>query len=231
MNEFKSILEDSGKLNDVTKLIQSLLDDLIPDKMYRIMKDGTNIKLRGDATIIGFNVLRAIIDDDNQRTVNMETVGPTYHCIYAARDYVQHKINVTDDVNSEYVENLQVLNILIQNIIDYNNPSIIIRPKLDISSEHKRFSDVFDDDDYIREVNSAYLAEEEELMAGTHPSQIIPRIEKVLSEMGLDKNLVTMYDWIIPGPRVAVNYYTNLLGIFNYETNEFEGTINPVVKN
>ena len=226
MNEFKSMLEDSGKLNDVTELIQSLLDDLIPDKMYRIMKDGTNIEVRGDATIIGFNALQAIIDDDNQRTVNMEAVGP-YRCIYAARDYVQHKINVANDANSEYVENLQVLNILIQNIINYNNPSVIVHPN--ISSEHKRFSDAFDDD-YIREVNSAYWAEEEELKAGTHPSQIIPRIEKVLLEMGIDKNLVTRYDWIVPGPRVAVNYDTKLLGIFNYETNEFEGTINPVVK-
>lgn len=33
-------------------------------------------------------------------------------------------------------------------------------------------------DDYIKEVNAAYWAEEEEMKAGIHPSQIIERVKK-----------------------------------------------------
>ena len=34
------------------------------------------------------------------------------------------------------------------------------------------------DDNYIKEVNSNYWAEENKMKAGVHPSQIIERVEK-----------------------------------------------------
>lgn len=80
------------------------------------------------------------------------------------------------------------------------------------------------DDSYIKEINAAYWAEEEELRAGVHPTQIIPRVEQVLRDMGFDPDKVTFYDWIVPGPRVAVSYEAVFFGIFNYEENQFEST-------
>ena len=43
------------------------------------------------------------------------------------------------------------------------------------------------DDDYIKEVNANYWAEEEEMKAGIHPSQIIERVQKVLDESGIKR--------------------------------------------
>lgn len=79
-------------------------------------------------------------------------------------------------------------------------------------------------DDYIKEVNAAYWAEEEEMKAGVHPSQIIERVQKVLLESG-NKGKITFMDYNgFSGTRVGVSVDDNFYGVFDYIENEFEST-------
>lgn len=80
------------------------------------------------------------------------------------------------------------------------------------------------DDDYIKEVNVNYWAEEEEMKAGIHPSQIIERVKKVLDESGT-KNKITFMDYKgFSGERVGVSVDGNFYGVFDYVQNVFENT-------
>lgn len=79
-------------------------------------------------------------------------------------------------------------------------------------------------DDYIKEVNANYWAEEEEMKAGVHPSQIIERVQKVLDESGVKKKITFMdYDGF-SGTRVGVSVDGNFYGVFDYVDNIFEST-------
>lgn len=79
-------------------------------------------------------------------------------------------------------------------------------------------------DSYIKEVNANYWAEEEEMKAGVHPSQIIERVRKVLDESGIKEKITFMdYDGF-QGTRVGVSIGGKFYGVFNYIKNEFEGT-------
>lgn len=79
-------------------------------------------------------------------------------------------------------------------------------------------------DDYIKEVNANYWAEEEEMKAGVHPSQIIERVQKVLDESGVKKKITFMdYDGF-SGTRVGVSVDGNFYGVFDYINNIFEST-------
>ena len=79
-------------------------------------------------------------------------------------------------------------------------------------------------DDYIKEVNAAYWAEEEEMKAGVHPSQIIERVQKVLLESG-NKGKITFMDYNgFSGTRVGVSVDDNFYGVFDYIENKFEST-------
>ena len=79
-------------------------------------------------------------------------------------------------------------------------------------------------DDYIKEVNAAYWAEEEEMKAGVHPSQIIERVQKVLLE-SRNKGKITFMDYDgFSGTRVGVSVDDNFYGVFDYIENEFEST-------
>lgn len=77
-------------------------------------------------------------------------------------------------------------------------------------------------DEYIKEINAAYWAEEEEMKAGIHPSQVRERIEKALYDMGHQYEEISFLDWNVEGPRVKVSTNGKFFGIFNYETNKFE---------
>lgn len=80
------------------------------------------------------------------------------------------------------------------------------------------------DDDYIKEVNANYWAEEEEMKVGVHPSQIIERVQKVLVESGT-KGKITFMDYNgFSGTRVGVSVDDNFYGVFDYIENEFEST-------
>ena len=79
-------------------------------------------------------------------------------------------------------------------------------------------------DSYIKEVNANYWAEEEEMKAGVHPSQIIERVRKVLDESGI-KGEITFMDYKgFPGTRVGVSIGGEFYGVFDYIENEFEST-------
>ena len=77
------------------------------------------------------------------------------------------------------------------------------------------------DDSYIQEINAAYWAEEDEMKAGTHPSQVKERIEKSLHEIGHEYREITFLDWNIEGSNVKVFIDGSLFGVFNYEENKF----------
>lgn len=77
-------------------------------------------------------------------------------------------------------------------------------------------------DEHANELIAAYWAEEEEMKAGVHPSQIIPKIEELLRLMSMDPALVTMYDWNTSGHTVIVSYENKKFGIFNYDKDCFE---------
>lgn len=78
--------------------------------------------------------------------------------------------------------------------------------------------------DYCREVSAAYWAEEDEMKAGIHPTQIKERIEKSLYELGYQYEDISFLDWNVEGPRVRVSTDGSFFGVFNYELNEFEST-------
>lgn len=79
------------------------------------------------------------------------------------------------------------------------------------------------DDDYIREVNAAYWAEESEMKDGTHPSQILERVRSVLDKTGVTGE-ITFMDYGISGSRVIVSVNGSAYGIFDYEDNLFQST-------
>lgn len=79
------------------------------------------------------------------------------------------------------------------------------------------------DDDYIREVNAAYWAEESEMTDGTHPSQILERVRNELDKTGVTGD-ITFMDYGISGSRVMVSVNGSVYGIFDYEDNLFQNT-------
>lgn len=79
-------------------------------------------------------------------------------------------------------------------------------------------------DDYIKEVNANYWAEEEEMKAGVHPSQIIERVQKVLEQSGVKKEITFMDYNGFSGTRVGVSVDGNFYGVFDYVDNIFEST-------
>lgn len=79
-------------------------------------------------------------------------------------------------------------------------------------------------DDYIKEVNANYWAEEEEIKVGVHPSQIIERVQKVLNESGVKKKITFMDYNGLSGARVGVSVDGNFYGVFDYVENVFEST-------
>ena len=83
------------------------------------------------------------------------------------------------------------------------------------------------DEDYVRMATSAYFAEEAEMEAGIHPTQVKERMMKELNNLGYDYDDADIgyLNWDIDGPRVEV--FTDdggRFGIFNYEDNIFEST-------
>ena len=78
------------------------------------------------------------------------------------------------------------------------------------------------DNDYIREANAAYWAEEDEMKVGIHPTQVLERITERLVFENVDFCEITFLDWNIEGTRVKVSLDGKEYGIFNYDTNRFE---------
>ena len=80
------------------------------------------------------------------------------------------------------------------------------------------------DDNYIKEVNANYWAEENEMKAGVHPSQIIERVKKELIKSG-NKGEITFMDYNgFSGTRVGASVDNNFYGVFDYIENRFEST-------
>lgn len=81
---------------------------------------------------------------------------------------------------------------------------------------------MFDFDyDYIEMINNAYWAEEEEMKAGTHPSQVKERIKNCLSEKGVVYDEITFLNWITGEAKVKVSLDNKVYGIFDYMENCF----------
>ena len=83
------------------------------------------------------------------------------------------------------------------------------------------------DENYMREAAEAYFAEEAEMKAGIHPTQVKERMMKELNNLGydFDDTDIGYLNWEIDGPRVEV--FTDegdRFGIFNYEDKIFEST-------
>lgn len=75
-------------------------------------------------------------------------------------------------------------------------------------------------DEYIREVSTAYWEEEEEMKMGIHPLQILERVQHTLKESGCGGE-ITFMDYSISGSRVIVSVNNSVYGIFDYEDNVF----------
>ena len=90
-------------------------------------------------------------------------------------------------------------------------------------SRYTDFEDSFDDD-YIREINEAYWAEEEEFKLGVHPTQVLERIQERLHFDEIDFCEITFLDWSFEGSRVGAFLDGNFYGVFDYERNIFEST-------
>lgn len=82
------------------------------------------------------------------------------------------------------------------------------------------------DDEYIAKVNAAYWAEEAEIKAGVHPTQVLERIQERLALENVEFCEITFLDWNVEGTHVKVSLDGKEYGIFNYETNKFEDAIN-----
>lgn len=79
------------------------------------------------------------------------------------------------------------------------------------------------DNDYIKEVNAAYWAEEDEMKMGIHPLQIKERAVSSLKKNGIKfSKYEQRFD--LQGPRIEVILDDKFYGIFDYESNEFEST-------
>lgn len=78
-------------------------------------------------------------------------------------------------------------------------------------------------DDYIRELNVAYWAEEDETKMGIHPLQIKERVLSVLKRDNVTFSEYIQNFWP-SGPRIEVILDGEFYGIFDYEINEFEST-------
>ena len=85
-------------------------------------------------------------------------------------------------------------------------------------------------DEYSKELSAAYWAEEEEMKAGIHPSQIIPRVEDAVRGMDLNPDLISMYRWNPNGHTVMVSYMGKELGIFDYQQDRFISVNNSYLK-
>lgn len=75
----------------------------------------------------------------------------------------------------------------------------------------------------IREANSNFWAEEDEIKAGVHPYQVKERVEKYLHDRGMEEVNITFLMWNMKEPntvRVWIN--DKEYGDFNYDKNEFE---------
>lgn len=80
-------------------------------------------------------------------------------------------------------------------------------------------------DDYIKEVNAAYWAEEDEMRMGIHPTQIRAKIEAYLIQNKIVKDTDSMRDiflnWV-GNNRVEVSIDGDLIGTFDYKENTME---------
>lgn len=80
------------------------------------------------------------------------------------------------------------------------------------------------DDNYIKNVNANYWAEENEIKSGAHPSQIIKKVEEELVKSG-NKGKITFMDYNgFSGTRVGVSVNNRFYGVFDYIENKFEST-------
>lgn len=75
-------------------------------------------------------------------------------------------------------------------------------------------------DEYIREVSTAYWEEEEEMKMGIHPLQILERVQHTLKESGCGGE-ITFMDYSISGSRVIVSVNNSVYGVFDYVDNVF----------
>lgn len=75
--------------------------------------------------------------------------------------------------------------------------------------------------EYCREVTDAYFAEEEEMKAGIHPSQVKERIEKWMKDHNVNGE-ITFLEWnMAPPDHVNVSINNNYYGSFDYMKNDF----------
>ena len=77
---------------------------------------------------------------------------------------------------------------------------------------------------YVQDVSAAYFAEEAEMLAGVHPTQVAGRIKVALTKVCIYNPNITFLNWVdYEGPRVGVDVNNELYGVFNYASNKFEG--------
>ena len=68
------------------------------------------------------------------------------------------------------------------------------------------------------------MVKEEEMKVGVHPSQIMERVQKSLTESG-NKGKITFMDYNgFSGTKVGVSINNIFYGVFNYIENKFEST-------
>ena len=80
---------------------------------------------------------------------------------------------------------------------------------------------MFTDED-IRELNAMYWAEEEELKAGIHPTQIIERVEKQLEKDNIKYTKITFMNYHENCWKVDVSLDGEFYKTFDYDLNVFE---------
>ena len=80
---------------------------------------------------------------------------------------------------------------------------------------------IIDSDEFMRDLSLSYWAEEEEMKAGIHPTQIIERMNVELRKMNINPDNIGRLDYNVY-PMVEVHYKNgDLLGTFDYQRNVF----------
>lgn len=251
MNKLKDILIEAGVYDKVLSTIHKMASGLSKKQQYPVSPhfdkngDVQIYRISGNDIIRGMNIVKNIIESDSWYlpfTVaedDIEYIDKAYTYVNDRTDtdlynyaiYVSHGKNDYEVSMDEIRVKLVLTSVLfhIYSCMPAVNFDEFYVPdgwkSSDTNPADKCDStDTLFDDDYCREISNAYWAEEEEMKAGIHPTQVLERIKKTMADLfNITDPNITFLNWEkYDGPRVEVSTDDMIFGVFNYETNAFE---------